>query len=130
MAMAGSCSGTAGDSTAAAAATVALAGAVSGGGSGSGSGSCLLKPELLAFTATDALTPPRAAFLLRLFLADQRKQDLQLLEAAPPEEGGGGGGGRSLMPYARDADDVDADADDDDSSDEVGCWGCDTHTTG
>lgn len=49
---------------------------------------------------------------------DQRKQDLQLLEAAPPEEGGGGGGGRSLMPYARDADDVDADADDDDSSDE------------
>lgn len=106
---------------------MALAGAVSGGGSGSGS--CLLNPELLAFTATDALTPPRAAFLLRL-PADQRKQDLQLLEAAPPEEGGGGGGGRSLMPYARDADDVDADADDDDSSDEVGCWGCDTHTTG
>lgn len=50
--------------------------------------------------------------------ADQRKQDLQLLDAAPPDEGGGGGGGssRSLMPYAKDADDVDADADDDDDS--------------
>lgn len=55
-------------------------------------------------------------------LADQRKQDLQLLEAAPPDEGGGGAS-RSLMPYAKDADDIDADADDDDSSsDEVG--GC------
>jgi hypothetical protein len=53
--------------------------------------------------------------------ADQRKQDLQLLEAAPPDEGGGGGG-RALMPYAKDADDVDADADDDDSSDEVGLY--------
>jgi hypothetical protein len=46
---------------------------------------------------------------------------MQLLEAAPPDEGGGGGS-RSLMPFAKDADDVDADADDDDSSDEVG--GC------
>lgn len=48
---------------------------------------------------------------------DQRKQDLQLLEAAPPDSGasgGGGGGGGSLMPYARDADDADPDADDDD----------------
>ena len=50
---------------------------------------------------------------------EQRKQDLQLLEAAPPDEGGGGSG-RALMPYAKDADDVDPDADDDDSSsDEV-----------
>lgn len=57
--------------------------------------------------------------LVCLHPADQRRQDLQLLEAAPPDEGGGGGG-RSLMPYAKDADDVDADADDDDSSsDEV-----------
>lgn len=48
--------------------------------------------------------------------ADQRKQDLQLLEAAPPDEGGGGGSSRGLMPYAKDADDADADADDDDSS--------------
>lgn len=61
---------------------------------------------------------------------DQRKQDLQLLEAAPPDEGGGGGGGssRSLMPYAKDADDVDPDADDDDdSSSDVSCcrvWRC------
>jgi protein CWC15 len=46
---------------------------------------------------------------------EQRKQDLQLLEAAPPDEGGGGSG-RALMPYAKDADDVDPDADDDDSS--------------
>lgn len=47
---------------------------------------------------------------------------MQLLEAAPPDEGGGGAS-RSLMPYAKDADDADADADDDDSSsDEVG--GC------
>jgi hypothetical protein len=42
-----------------------------------------------------------------------------LLEAAPPDEGGGGSG-RALMPYAKDADDVDPDADDaDSSSDEV-----------
>lgn len=35
-------------------------------------------------------------------------------------EEGGGGSGRGLMPYAKDADDVDPDADDDDSSsDEV-----------
>jgi hypothetical protein len=48
---------------------------------------------------------------------DLRKQDLELLEAAPPDESGRGGGGRgaALMPYAKDADDADADADDDDS---------------
>lgn len=52
-------------------------------------------------------------------IADERQQDLLLLEAAPPDNmGGGGGGGRSLMPNARDADDVDADADDD--NDDVG----------
>jgi hypothetical protein len=51
--------------------------------------------------------------------ADQRKQDLELLQAAPPDDAAAGGG-RSLMPYAKDADDADADADDDDSSsDEV-----------
>jgi hypothetical protein len=65
---------------------------------------------------------PHTSFDPPAALADQRKEDLQLLEAAPPDEGGGGGS-RSLMPYAKDADDIDADADDDDSSsDEVG--GC------
>uniref|UniRef100_A0A383VEF7 Cwf15/Cwc15 cell cycle control protein n=1 Tax=Tetradesmus obliquus TaxID=3088 RepID=A0A383VEF7_TETOB len=47
---------------------------------------------------------------------EERKADMELLEAAPPDEGGGGS--RALIPNARDADDVDADASSDDSSDD------------
>lgn len=50
--------------------------------------------------------------------AEERKADMELLEAAPPDEGGGGS--RALIPNARDADDVDADASSDDSSDVSG----------
>jgi hypothetical protein len=51
-----------------------------------------------------------------LLCAEERKKDMELLEAAPPDEGGGGSS-RALIPNARDADDVDADASSDDSSD-------------
>ncbi|KAI8472864.1 MAG: Pre-mRNA-splicing factor Cwf15/Cwc15 [Monoraphidium minutum] len=48
---------------------------------------------------------------------EERKKDLELLEAAAPEDGGGGGGGaRTLVPRAQDADDADADDGDDSSS--------------
>jgi hypothetical protein len=58
-----------------------------------------------------------------LSLSEERKRDMELLEAAPPDEGGGGSS-RALIPNARDADDVDADASSDDSSDvsETVCW--------
>jgi hypothetical protein len=55
--------------------------------------------------------------------AEERKRDMELLEAAPPDEGGGSSS-RALIPNARDADDVDVDASSDDSSDVSGgkCW--------
>jgi hypothetical protein len=56
------------------------------------------------------------ALSLALLFAEERKKDMELLEAAPPDEGGGGSS-RALIPNARDADDVDADASSDDSSD-------------
>jgi hypothetical protein len=71
--------------------------------------------------------------------AEERKRDLELLEAAAGPDGGGGGGGglgdgggggaRTLVPRAQDADDADDDGSDDSSSssdddDEVGGGGC------
>lgn len=58
--------------------------------------------------------------------AEERKNDLELLEAAPPDDAGGSSS-RALIPNAKDADDVDADLSsdepdsdsDDDSDDEA-----------